>query len=122
MRDEGVGRNDIVAISLERSLEMLVSIVGILKSGAAYLPIDPNNPIERTNYILNDSKAKMVLTAGCQHEFIVKFHNVLNIHGEYGNLKTISRPEDLAYVIYTSGTTGNPKGVMIEQYSLLNLT
>ena len=122
LRDEGVGRNDIVAISLERSLEMLVSIVGILKSGAAYLPIDPNNPIERTNYILNDSKAKMVLTAGCQHEFIVKFHNVLNIHGEYGNLKTISRPEDLAYVIYTSGTTGNPKGVMIEQYSLLNLT
>lgn len=121
LRDEGITRNDIVAVSLERSFEMLIAIVGILKSGAAYLPIDPGSPLERTNFILNDSKTKILLAGTDSQEFMVKALNILKMDGECETVRAASDPEDLAYVIYTSGTTGNPKGVMIEQHSLINL-
>ncbi|MBU3179466.1 non-ribosomal peptide synthetase, partial [Clostridium estertheticum] len=120
LREKGVGPDVIVGIMVECSVEMIVGIMGILKAGGAYLPIDPEYPEGRIEYILENSKAKIVLT---QSKFNEKIENKkidicdLNNEGLYkrnnDNLDKIANEENLAYVIYTSGTTGNPKGVMI---------
>lgn len=126
LREKGVKPNSIVGIMVERSLEMIIGIMGIVKAGGAYLPISPDNPEERISYMLKDSEAKIVLT---QNRFIHKAHfNGLTIDleenglyiGEKGNLEKVNSPRDIAYVIYTSGSTGKPKGVLIEHYSLIN--
>ncbi len=126
LREKGVTPNSIVAIMVERSLEMIIGIMGIVKAGGAYLPISPDNPEERITYMLKDSEAKIVLT---QNRFIHKAHfdgltidlegNGLYV-GKKGNLKKVNSPRDIAYVIYTSGSTGKPKGVLIEHRSLIN--
>ena len=137
IQDTGIKPNDIVAIIAERSIEMVVTIYGIMKSGASYLPIDPNYPKERIAYILKDSEAKLVITNAPQiiNNLIVNKQfpndyfpqaNILNINTfQYPEstieLKGKNTPNDLAYVIYTSGSTGNPKGVMIEHSSLSNI-
>ncbi|MFH6990654.1 amino acid adenylation domain-containing protein, partial [Flavobacterium collinsii] len=107
--------DDLVGIKLDRSDRMITAILGILKSGAAYVPIDVNYPQERINYIEKDSQCKAVLDeaeleifAGVQDKYSKK------------NIEKITTSSDLAYVIYTSGTTGNPKGVMVEHMSLIN--
>lgn len=100
--------NDLVGIKLERNESILVVILGILKSGAAYVPIDVNYPEERIKYIEKDSHCKIVIDEN-------QFRNYLNDkdNSKTDNLKITNRYTDLAYIIYTSGTTGNPKGVMI---------
>jgi amino acid adenylation domain-containing protein len=126
LREKGVGPDCIVGIMVERSQEMVVGILGILKAGGAYLPIDPNNPKERIKYILEDSRTKIILTQSKWIEKIKFNGNVINLEdkaiyqGESFNLSRLTSPHNLAYVIYTSGSTGNPKGVMIEHYSLVN--
>jgi len=126
LREKGVSSDSIVGIMCRRSLEMLIGIMGILKAGAAYLPIGPNYPVERINYMLKDSSANILLT---QNEFIEKIifdGCILDLDAdetystESSNLSIVNEPENLAYVIYTSGSTGNPKGVMIEHRALLN--
>lgn len=107
--------NDLVAIKLKRSPNMLIAILGILKSGAAYVPIDPEYPQDRIDYIAQDAKAKVTIDA----EFLLKFESEKEAYTKE-NLSVISAPESLAYVIYTSGTTGRPKGAMIENNSLIN--
>ena len=103
--------DDLVAISLERSLEMIIGIMGILKSGAAYLPIDPSYPKERIEYLMQNSGAKTLLYK----------EDIANLEDyEDSNPKTNLTPTNLAYVIYTSGSTGNPKGVMIEHRGAIN--
>ncbi|MDP3705418.1 MAG: amino acid adenylation domain-containing protein [Legionellaceae bacterium] len=104
---------ELVAICMERSLEMMVAILGILKAGCAYVPIDPHYPQERIDYILQDTNASLVL----DNDLKDKPYQ----HESKQNLTPMSRPNDLAYVIYTSGTTGMPKGVMIEHQSVSNL-
>ncbi|HLP58100.1 MAG TPA: amino acid adenylation domain-containing protein, partial [Candidatus Deferrimicrobium sp.] len=106
--EKGVLADHIVAIIIERSIEMITGILGILKSGGAYLPIDPGYPQERIDYILKDSAAKILLTA---NDMIFNYHqsSVISYHSN-----------QLAYIIYTSGTTGKPKGVAINHYSLVN--
>ena len=110
--------DDLIAIKLERSEKMIVVILGILKSGAAYVPIDPNYPQDRIDYIEEDTKAKVTI----DEDFLKTFaeQNESNTYLKE-NLPTISTPDSLAYVIYTSGTTGQPKGVMMQQSNILNL-
>lgn len=126
LREKGVTRDSVVSLIIERSLEMIVGILGILKAGGAYLPIDPKYPRERIQYILKNSRSKIILTptpflhdAGFKGSIINPGSNII---GDYdnSNLACINKPGDLVYIIYTSGSTGNPKGVMIEHRGLVN--
>ncbi len=127
LRNNGIQADDIVAIMTERSLEMLIGIVGIIKAGAAYLPIDPMYPDKRKEYMLQDSGAKMLLTQPHLNNKIHFKGDKVNLdnHSLYGcddsNAEALSNPNHLIYVIYTSGTSGNPKGVMVENRNLVNL-
>ena len=126
LRDKGVGPDTIVAVMLERSLEMAISLMAVLKSGGAYLPVDPSYPDDRKEYLLEDSKAEVIITdssfAGAYTEGrkcilidkdeIDRFDN--------SNPARINDSSDLAYIIYTSGSTGKPKGVMIEHRNIVN--
>ena len=100
--------DDLIGIKLERSEQLLVAILGVLKSGGAYVPIDINYPEERINYIEKDSNCKIVI----DHEELENFRAVKDNYS-VENLKSSTKSNHLAYVIYTSGTTGKPKGVMI---------
>lgn len=126
LRNNGIKANSIVAIMAERSFELIVGIIAILKAGGAYLPIDPKYPDDRKLYMIEDSKAQLLLTRNC---YIGKMDCKLNVIdldseasyvGDGENLPYLSTSKDLAYVIYTSGSTGRPKGVMIEHHSLVN--
>jgi fengycin family lipopeptide synthetase D len=122
----GVTRNRIAAIIIDRSIEMMVGILAIMKAGGAYLPISPEYPRDRQRFMLEDSEAVLVLTNGRwmnDLEFdgvIVNMEDESFYQGDSSNLPLIVQPEDLAYVIYTSGSTGNPKGVMIEHAGVVN--
>lgn len=126
LKNEGIKTQDVVAIMETHSLELVISILGILKVGGTYLPIDPSNPIERIKYIVEDSNSSMLITnfqLEEHKEFSCRWINVKNLdmrsfNGQ--NLKEKSNAEDLVYIIYTSGSTGKPKGVMIENRGLVN--
>ncbi|EGO65801.1 non-ribosomal peptide synthetase [Acetonema longum] len=127
LREKGVAANRTVGIMAERSLEMIIGIMGVLKAGGAYLPLDPQYPWDRISYMLEDSGTEIVLTQlRWLHEIAFNGHTLdLEDPGLYqgdgANLATEHTSRDLAYVIYTSGSTGRPKGVMIEQQSVINL-
>lgn len=125
----GVQSGKLVGICMERSVEMLVAVHGILKTGAAFFPLDPEYPQERLHYLLQDAQAAVVL---CQNRFgqivssektkIICLDRDLKTFADESpeNLETKPGPEDLAYVIYTSGSTGQPKGVMVQHRALCN--
>ncbi|VBB05118.1 phosphopantetheine attachment site [Lucifera butyrica] len=127
LRQKGIKANHVVGILAERSPAMLVGLLGILKAGAAYLPIDPDYPAERVGYMLADSGATVLLTqrdlagktAFTGETVDLEDHQLYS--GDRTNLYLQQKPDDLAYVIYTSGSTGKPKGVEIEHASLVNL-
>ncbi|HUJ60961.1 MAG TPA: amino acid adenylation domain-containing protein, partial [Kofleriaceae bacterium] len=115
--DRGVTADSIVALVLDRSIEMIVAILGVLKAGGAYLPIEPDAPDDRIRYLLADSGAAAVLTspvhaARIAHRHVVAVADVWDGPGE--RLPRRAEPHHLAYVIYTSGSTGQPKGVLVE--------
>ncbi|MBN1050271.1 non-ribosomal peptide synthetase [Clostridium botulinum] len=126
LRNKGVKADSIVGIMVDRSLEMIIGIMGILKAGGAYLPIDPKYPKNRIEYILKDSGTKMLLSKFGLVETLEFDGTVLDLFGEdlfngcLNNLEKINNSENLIYVIYTSGTTGNPKGVMVEHRNVNN--
>ncbi|GFM76939.1 non-ribosomal peptide synthetase [Pseudomonas cichorii] len=122
----GVRPDDRVAICVERSARMVVGLLGILKAGAAYVPLDPDYPEQRIAYMLQDSTPSVLVS---QHEVLGRVPQLTiplvlldePITGRDDNpVITDLRPEHLAYVIYTSGSTGNPKGVMVEHRALVN--
>lgn len=126
LRSQKIGRNDIVGIMVNRSLEMIISVLAVLKSGACYIPIDPEYPQDRIEYMLNNSNAKLLLTFK-RLENKVTFDNKLFVeldnelyNSNKDNLININEPDDLAYIIYTSGSTGKPKGVMLKHNNINN--
>lgn len=127
LRERGVGPDRIVGIMLEPCLEMLTGILGVLKAGGAFLPIDPAYPAERIQYMLEDAGVQILLTQAKLKGLpspsveIWDLQDEASYQGNSLNLANINSAADLAYIIYTSGTTGRPKGVMIEHRSLVNL-
>ncbi|HEY2391524.1 MAG TPA: amino acid adenylation domain-containing protein [Candidatus Angelobacter sp.] len=129
LRSAGVQSEAIVGLLLERSQDLAVSALGVLKAGGAYLPLDPGYPGERLDFILRDASVKVLIT---QQKFKERFAalpvSIFYIDDERGSLpnstqeppKAITSAETLAYVIYTSGSTGQPKGVMISHGNLAN--
>jgi amino acid adenylation domain-containing protein len=108
--------DDFIGIKLGRSQELIISILGILKSGGAYAPIDTNYPDDRIKYIEEDTCCKVVIDEGEWNSF-----KASKAENTKGNLPLVNSSENLAYVIYTSGTTGNPKGVMVEHRNVVRL-
>lgn len=134
LRARGVKTGDFIAVCLERSPDLIVSILAILQAGAAYLPLDPKYPEERLRFMLQDSGARLIiaerndLTAKLVQEGagidILFAADELSLRDQRGNevppLKPAT-PDDAAYLIYTSGSTGKPKGVVVEQKNAVAL-
>jgi len=124
LQSKSVGPDTIAGIMVERSIEMIIGILAILKSGGAYLPIDPEYPEDRIQYMLKDSSAEIVLK---DNDFTPEvFNNYTKGTPSFGiwNLEFGISPRQggqLAYIIYTSGSTGKPKGVMVDHGSVVNL-
>jgi D-alanine--poly(phosphoribitol) ligase subunit 1 len=124
LRAKGVGPGAIVALMVERSFAMIVGILGIVKAGAAYLPVPPDHPAERIRYMLDEGGIKILLVHGKTAGRFAFSGTTINLDdplsGETANPVLLNKPDDLVYVIYTSGSTGKPKGVMIEHRALVN--
>ncbi len=124
----GVNPGDHVGISVDRSLNMVVGMLGIVKAGAAYVPLDPTLPNERLLFIVNDSKIKLILTQECYEYKFPDALKKLSFDLQFSEIKKEStekpaidyNSENLAYIIYTSGSTGQPKGVMVEHKQVVN--
>lgn len=119
----GVSRGQLVGICLRRSIPMLAAMLGVLKAGACYVPMDPAYPIERLDAIYAQAEMSIVLTSGDEQHWKAGTGSCVNVAMLLSNASTVGRvsidlpgrsPSDLAYTIFTSGTTGQPKGVMIE--------
>ncbi|WP_247671266.1 amino acid adenylation domain-containing protein, partial [Pseudoalteromonas sp. MMG005] len=124
-----IGSDSLVGLCVERSLEMVIGILGILKAGGAYVPLDPSYPQARLNYMLEDAELSVVLTQGDTAQQLGGFTGELVALDDKTLFEHISTDNDensevlsrnLAYVIYTSGSTGQPKGVMVEHQALFN--
>ena len=126
---KGVQPGDFVGLSVDRGLDMIVAILGILKAGAAYIPIDPASPKERNLFIVDDSSVRWMLVDRAEQ---LNLYDSINVFALQEELEAIGRqdklspdvkvgPADIAYVIYTSGTTGKPKGVLIPHGNVARL-
>jgi amino acid adenylation domain-containing protein len=130
LRELGVGPDVIVGLCVERSLEMVVGLLGILKAGGAYLPLDPGYPEDRLAYMLGDAQAPVVVTQDALIEQLPAHGaRVVRLDSDWAEIATqpvmpplnTTLSDNLAYVIYTSGSTGRPKGVMIRHDAVSNL-
>ncbi len=129
LRRLGVGPEVLVGVAVERSLELMVGLLGVLKAGAAYLPLDPSYPADRLEYMIGDAQVPVLLT---QQRLLPELPTggarVLCLDAQWGAVSAESdarpgveaEPESLAYVIYTSGSTGRPKGSMLAHRGIVN--
>ena len=138
LQSVGVKPDSVVGLYMERSLEMMVGILGTVQAGGAYVPLDPGHPDERVAYMLEDSEAGIVLTQNKYknkvRSLMVEEARIISLDGEWGEvseragrmrregkqLRREAEAENAAYVIYTSGSTGKPKGVVVEHRALVN--
>ena len=130
LRRQGVTLESRVGLCFERSLDLVVGMLGVLKAGGAYVPLDPQYPQERLRYMLEDSNAQMLLTHKAVREKLTEYKGAtLSLDEDWekierendANLNASGDADNLAYVIYTSGSTGHPKGVMVNHSSVVNL-
>ena len=119
----GVKPGTLVGVLLPRSFDLVASLLGILKAGGAYVPIDPNYPTERIAYMLEDTKASVLISTEIEDSEGTQILHPDSLDGDSAtdNLATKTCSEDLAYVIYTSGSTGKPKGSMIPHRGIVRL-
>lgn len=126
LRQKGAARNTVVGVALKRSMDIIIGLLAVLKTGATYVPIEPGYPKERIAFMLHNSGCRLVLThrevelpkeARLEKIFL---DDLSSFEGDSSNVNCISKPGDTAYVIYTSGSTGVPKGVMVTQQGLCN--
>src|SRR5215471_1238826 len=131
LRRSGVAPGVRVGLCIERSLEMIVELIGILKAGGAYIPLDPTLPAERIQMVLSDSQLSILLTRDPLFQHLsAQESKLISVDSEWifdGDELDLSTPgaataDDLAYIVYTSGSTGRPKGVMVQHRSLANYT
>ncbi len=131
LRGRGVGPDVRVGLCVERSLEMIVGLLGILKAGGAYVPLDPSAPRERLRFMIEDAGADLVLTRASLVSQLPEGQAWLDLADtdtagdapeETANPSSGVRPSDLVYCLYTSGSTGQPKGVAVEHRHLVNYT
>lgn len=129
----GIGADSLVGLYMERSLELTVGLMGTLMAGGAYVPLDPDYPAERLSYMLEDTRARVVLTLGRLKERLRALAGpdtvLIALDDDWAQVEAsaqgahrnqLARPDSLAYVIYTSGSTGEPRGVMLEHRALMN--
>ncbi|HJP92757.1 MAG TPA: amino acid adenylation domain-containing protein [Pyrinomonadaceae bacterium] len=130
LRELGVGPEHRVGLYLERGLEMIVGVLGILKAGAAYVPLDPASPRERLAFIIEEARVSVLITQEALatsisdkqlQAVLLDADSKALASASTDNPPRLARPNNLAYIIYTSGSTGRPKGVMVEQRSIINL-
>ena len=131
LQQQGITADTLVAVCMNRSIDIIVAIFAILRAGGAYLPIDPNNTTDRISYMLADGSVKLLLTQTVLQQKLSNLKNFQMLFVDGNWVDTIQaeatitdnfKPQNLAYVIYTSGSNGKPKGVMLTQQSLVNLS
>ena len=128
LRSLGAGAGSLVGVWMERGLDMVVAVLGILKAGAAYVPLDPAFPKDRLDYMMEDAELGIVVTQSALADGLPDGVHGVRLDAGEAELAALSPlnppaaagPHDLAYVIYTSGSTGRPKGVMLEHRSVVN--
>ena len=130
LRGLGIGPDSLVSICLERSVEMVVAVLGVLKAGGAYVPLDPASPAERLAWLLEDSRSPILITSSTlldrlpSHEaelLVLDDERDALAHERDENPCTTATAHNLAYVIYTSGSTGRPKGTLVTHYNVTRL-
>ncbi|MFF4969741.1 amino acid adenylation domain-containing protein, partial [Streptomyces sp. NPDC001037] len=125
LRDTGIRPDTLVAVCLDRSPDLIAAVLGILKAGAAFVPLDPDYPTDRITYMVEDANAPLVITSTdlaqrLPEEFPRLLVDTQWPAGSTDNPQPVASPDDLAYVIYTSGSTGRPKGVALEHRGVVN--
>ena len=130
LRTLGVGAETLVGVCLDRSIEMVVTLLGVLKAGGAYLPLDPSYPRERLSFMLADARAPLLLTQDTLVQGLPKYEGKIVCLDLYWDLiarfptgapETRVNGDNLAYIVYTSGSTGQPKGVMVTHANVTRL-
>ncbi|MEU7062352.1 amino acid adenylation domain-containing protein [Streptomyces sp. NPDC046161] len=125
LRERGAGPERIVAVALHRSTDMVVALLAVLKSGAAYLPVDPTLPADRVAYLLSDARPVLLITTGDVEPLLPESPGLVRVRPDAaavadGPAARAALPSHPAYVIYTSGSTGRPKAVVVEHAAIVN--
>ncbi|WP_369043210.1 amino acid adenylation domain-containing protein [Streptomyces sp. Midd1] len=125
LRETGITPDTLIAVCLDRSPELIATLLGIMKAGAAFVPLDPDYPTDRITYMVDDAQAPLIITSTQHTDRLPADTPRLLVDSEWPkgpttNPAPLATPDDLAYIIYTSGSTGRPKGVALEHRGVVN--